>query len=103
MTPIFLPDEPVSVAAVESADVPDEAQALPDELETPALDDVEDPADFEEEANESELPGEEIFDVREPLLDLESAIEKVPASLRKEMEDLLRAEFREVIHWQEPK
>jgi hypothetical protein len=40
---------------------------------------------------------------QEPLLDLQSAIERVPSGLRKEMEQVLRAEFREVIRWKAPK
>jgi hypothetical protein len=28
--------------------------------------------------------------------DLDAAVQKIPASLRKEMQDLLRAEFREL-------
>ena len=113
MTPISLPDEPEP--AIENTDIPDER--TPAELETPVSKDLEDPDGSLDESGESELPGEEIFDLpedlkeeiqtspssEEPLLDLEMAIEKVPASLRKEMEDLLRAEFREVVRWKEPK
>lgn len=39
---------------------------------------------------------------RLPLLDLASAIDQIPSGLRKEMEDLLRADFREVIRWTPP-
>jgi hypothetical protein len=35
----------------------------------------------------------------ESLLELEAAVNRVPESLRKEMADLLRAEFRQVIRW----
>ena len=37
----------------------------------------------------------------ENLLSLEEAIEKIPESLRAEMKELLRAEFREVRLWTE--
>lgn len=33
------------------------------------------------------------------LLSLEAALEKIPPSLRRELEDQLRAEFREVRRW----
>ena len=64
-----------------------------------------------EEAQEDPLEGLEFIDEpikpetlnaqveTTPLMDLETAVEQVPAALRKEMEDLLRAEFREVIRW----
>jgi hypothetical protein len=32
-------------------------------------------------------------------MDLNAAVEQIPEVLRKEMADLLRAEFREVIRW----
>ena len=33
------------------------------------------------------------------MLKLKEAVERIPAALRKEMEDQLRAEFREVKRW----
>ncbi len=38
-----------------------------------------------------------------PLLSLEEAVAQVPAELRQQMEELLRAEFREVLRWTPPK
>lgn len=35
----------------------------------------------------------------EPLLGLEDALSRIPKALRKQMEDQLRAEFREVRRW----
>jgi hypothetical protein len=32
-------------------------------------------------------------------MELNTAVEQIPEGLRKEMADLLRAEFREVIRW----
>jgi hypothetical protein len=115
VTPIYLPEQP------EVADSPDVQEDMPDDLpeesEPSMVVDPDDEADLLEETEETELPTEEIFDLKvdlkeetvsdtankEPLLDLQSAIELVPAELRKEMANLLRAEFHEVIRWKAPK
>ena len=68
---------------------------------------VPDPDSFEEDPLEgfefSDPPVRPSRDTRAsdeaPLMDLDTAIEQIPAELRKEMEELLRAEFREVIRW----
>ena len=38
-----------------------------------------------------------------PLLSLDEAVGRIPEELRQRMEDLLRAEFREVLRWTPPK
>lgn len=58
-----------------------------------------DPSDPSDPCDPSELSGSS----DEPLLELEEAVARVPAGLRKEMEELLRAEFREVWRWQPPR
>lgn len=82
------PVDPVGIA--ESGD-PDEE--LPDE----------DGLDLEIDLDLPAAPASAVAASQEPLLDLQSAIEKVPAGLREEMETVLRAEFREVIRWKAPK
>jgi len=63
----------------------------------------EDPDNPEETGDVELFPNEPVPDVEEPalteLLSLADALERIPGSLRTEMEDLLRAEFREVRYW----
>lgn len=52
--------------------------------------------------HEGNLPVEEVRsapDSQAALLDLATAVQRIPPELRQEMEQLLRAEFREVIRW----
>ena len=51
-------------------------------------------SDEDDEADAPDLNLEET-----PLLDLETAVARVPANLRQLMEDQLRAQFREVRRW----
>jgi hypothetical protein len=113
VTPITLPDiaEPASGPG-EPAPVEAETKRARDEGPQPiaAPLDSDDP-DEVEEAQEDPLEGFEFIEPAEvparsgkpaeetPLMDLNAAVEQIPEVLRKEMADLLRAEFREVIRW----
>lgn len=93
MTPITLPELPVAQEALtESGDSDDAELAQEDPLEG---------LEFTEEAEEPQEP--EAAGTEEPLMDLNAAVEQIPEALRKEMADLLRAEFREVIRWKPEK
>ena len=77
-----------------------------DGLESPEVDDPQDDLDMEEmeDLEVRELPVQEpVLPVedQEPseLMSLEDALNRIPVTLRKEMEDLLRADFREVRPW----
>jgi hypothetical protein len=52
------------------------------------------PADLDDEEAVDEVLAEVAQE--EPLLTLAAAVDRVPADLKKQMEELLRAEFREV-------
>jgi hypothetical protein len=50
-----------------------------------------------------EITEPEPLDVDGPILTINEALERIPATLVKEMEELLRADFREVRRWSPPK
>ena len=57
------------------------------------------PSPAQTTAEENDQEAEEVLTEaarEEPLLTLEAAVARVPAELKKQMEELLRAEFREV-------
>jgi hypothetical protein len=76
------PEKPAVAQEPESSVTPSKEEAAPEpsEMPRPAA------AKVKAEADES-------------LLALEAAVDRVPESLRQEMADLLRAEFREVVRW----
>ena len=57
----------------------------------------------EEKTVTEPVPVPEIVEADQPLLSLDDAVDKVPEDLRRQMEELLRAEFREVRRWTPPK
>lgn len=115
MTPITLPDSGES-SGLNKAIEPEQAATVSVDAKPIAVEAHEAASDDDtgiEEALEDPLEGFEFIDPAEvdvpagpddssgdvPLMDLNTAVEQIPEGLRKEMADLLRAEFREVIRW----
>jgi len=55
------------------------------------------------EEEEAALPNIEAISSKAPLLTVDEAIERIPPALLKEMQDHLRADFRDVRRWSPPK
>lgn len=76
-------------------------EEMPDMEDSPTEPELEPAAP---EADEAAVDTDEAApDADEPLLDLQAAVAQIPEDLRKEMADLLRADFREVIRWKPPR